>query len=625
MGDFRVRQIKDAADKAKMYHHVLKDIRTFDRMIKEGYLETGAPKIGAEQELCLVDKNGYPSNNALQVLDKIEDEHYTNELALFNLEINLDPLSLNGNCFSKMETDLLDLLEKGRQIIKGDEQNIILTGILPTLKYRHLRFEYMTPIQRYQTLSKALSEIRGDDFQIYLQGVDDCIQSLESVLFEACNTSFQLHLQIHPDTFVSQYNWSQMIAGPVLSACVNSPLVFGKELWAESRIAVFKQSLDTRSAKNHLRKKLPRVYFGDNWLYDSPLNLWKETVMRFPLLLTSDDFQNSETMLNNGQKPNLRAIQLHNGTTYTWNRLCYGKGGNKPHIRIECRYLPAGPSPIDEIANFAFWIGLMCSQPENWEQEWPTMDFRVVKNNFMKAARYGLGTVFNWFGKSYSAQSLILDKLLPMAAQGLKKFNVSEKDITTYLSVIENRVKSEKTGSAWVINNYRSLQKRMSKATALKVMTQETIDFQKENYPVHQWDDLLESEKHYPVYTEPHQLLKVEELMSTDLQTIQVEDSVELAMNIIKWKKIHHLPVENIKGKLVGMVTDGLMQRHFQSNGNPDLLIKDIMIREVKSVQSKDSITKAKYILDTNQLSGIPVIYQEKLVGILTQNDFKNK
>ncbi len=566
---------------------------------------------------------GDPSTNALQFLENINDEHYTNELALFNLEINLDPLPLSRNCFSQMEKDLLQLLEKGNQLAKKYNNNLLLTGIMPTLKYRHLQFENMTPIQRYQTLSKVLSEIRGSDFQIYLQGVDDCIRSLDSVLFEACNTSFQLHLQMHPETFVHQYNWAQMIAGPVLSACVNSPLVMGNELWAESRIAIFKQSMDTRSAKNHLRKKLPRVYFGDNWLRDSPANLWKETVMRFPLLITSDDFESSEALLNAGEMPRLRAVQLHNGTTYTWNRLCYGRGGAKPHIRIECRYLPAGPSPIDEIANFAFWIGLMCGQPESWTTQWQGMDFRVAKDNFLKAARYGLSTVFNWFGKNYSAKSLILEVLLPMATEGLRKFDLSESDITKYLSVIEKRVNQEKTGAAWMVSNYRNLQKRMSKATALKVLTQETIDFQKENYPVHQWDDLLANEKHYPVYTAENKVIKVEELMSTDLQIIHEEDSIELASSIIDWKKIHHLPVENLNGELVGMVTDGLMQRHLQKGNPTATLIRDIMIKNVKSVSANDTLAKAKYLLDANQLSGIPVTFKNKLVGILTRNDLK--
>ena len=248
MGDFRVRKITDAEDRRKMYQNVLADVEAFERMLKEDMFEKNPLHIGAEQELCLVNHDFEPSMKALDLLDEIEDEHYTNELALFNLEINLDPFQLHNNCFSEMEKQLFELLDKGKKIATQHQAHILMAGILPTLKYRHLQFENMTPIQRYQTLSTKLSELRGAKFEIYMQGVDEVILSLGSVLFEACNTSFQLHLQMRPEDFVNQHNWSQMISGPVLSACVNSPMLFGNELWAESRIALFKQSLDTRSS-----------------------------------------------------------------------------------------------------------------------------------------------------------------------------------------------------------------------------------------------------------------------------------------------------------------------------------------------------------------------------------------
>ena len=261
MGDFRARKIANAHDRRKMAIRALDDIEAFETMLRNRLFDESAPKIGAEQELCIVNQQAEPAKNALSLLDRISDEHYTNELALFNLEINLDPVELKGQCFQTVEQDLIRLLEKGRKAASQENSDILMCGILPTLGLCHLQFEYMTPIQRYQTISDVLREIRGSHFEIYLQGRDELIMSLESVLFEACNTSFQLHLQIHPDEFVSQHNWSQMIAGPVLSACVNSPILFGRELWAETRIALFKQSLDTRSSTNHLYRKLPRVLF----------------------------------------------------------------------------------------------------------------------------------------------------------------------------------------------------------------------------------------------------------------------------------------------------------------------------------------------------------------------------
>ncbi len=618
MGDFRVRKINDAIDRKKMYQHVLADVEAFEWMLKEKMFETEPLSIGAEQELCLVDNSYAPASTALEILDSINDEHFTNELALFNLEINLDPLRLQNSCFSGMETALLDLLEKGKKQAAKFQSKILQVGILPTLKYRHLQFDYMTPVQRYETLSKTLSDIRGANFQIYLQGVDEIIMSLGTVLFEACNTSFQLHLQIAPDDFVNQHNWSQMIAGPVLSACTNSPLLFGNELWAETRIALFKQSLDTRSSKKFLRKKLPRVYFGKDWLRNSASELWKNDIMRFPLIVTSDDFQDAKAVLESGGIPDLRAIRLHNGTTYTWNRLCYGFSKTKPHLRIECRYLPSGPTAIDEIANFAFWIGLMKAEPIGGLEFWKKQDFKIAKDNLIKAARTGLNSVFHWFGQNISAKKLLLEQLIPMAADGLNNCNVSESDINKYLQIFEDRVKAEQTGSDWMVRNFRSLSKRFGNVLAEKEIVRQMLHFQDENLPLHQWPDI--SKELHPVGLDQ---TTVEQLMSTDIFSIPEDGSIELAKRILDWNNIHHLPVENKKGNLVGLITDGIIER-LEKESKKDLhFAHEIMLDKLITVQAPTSISEAEKIMEDHQLSGLPVVYNDKLVGMITQTDIK--
>jgi hypothetical protein len=240
MGNFKVRQIIEKADRHRVYQHALDDIRTFEKMWEDNSFVQEPIKIGAEQELCIVNKYFEPSTSALKILDTINDVHYTNELGLYNLEINLDPEVLTGNCFSTIESKLLSLLNKGQEHAHEINEYLVMTGILPTINPEHLDFDYMTPIPWYKTLSQMLYNIRGEEFEIYLQGVDDLMASLDSVLFEACNTSFPLHLQIKPKEFVDKYNWAQMISGPVLAPCVHSPLIFGRELWAESRIAIFK-------------------------------------------------------------------------------------------------------------------------------------------------------------------------------------------------------------------------------------------------------------------------------------------------------------------------------------------------------------------------------------------------
>ena len=440
--------------------------------------------------------------------------------------------------------------------------------------------------------------------------------SLGSVLFEACNTSFQLHLQIDSDDFVAQHNWSQMIAGSMLAACVNSPILFGNELWAETRIALFKQSLDTRSAQKYLRKKLPRVYFGNNWLQKSAAELWKNDIMRFPLLVTSDDFQDAKKILAQGETPDLRAIRLHNGTTYTWNRLCYGFSKKKPHLRIECRYLPSGPSAIDEIANLAFWLGLMKAEPPKGIHFWKQIDFRVSKDNFIKAARTGLASVFNWFGKNYAAKELILEQLLPLAQEGLAKSGVASKDIDKYLSIIEKRISLETTGADWTIRNYRTLSKNYGAAIAQKELVRQMIAYQKENLPVAEWKDM--SAKIYPI---AKQEFCVEELMSTDVFCINENDSIELAKHILIWNNIHHLPVEDVKGNLIGLITDGMIKRLEKQATKVCCYAKDIMLNKLFTIYAYDSVKKAKTIMAAHDLKGLLVVYQEKLVGIITKKD----
>jgi CBS domain-containing protein len=615
MGDFRVRSITDKADHRKAYLSHLDDMAAFEMMLEEGLFDEGPAWIGAEQELCLVGNDFHASTTALKVLDLIKDPRYTNELALYNLEANLDPLPLKDNCFRETEEQLLGLLDVGQVAAQSQEARILQCGILPTLKYRNLQFENMTPEPRYKTLSASLKDLRGEDFQIYLQGADDLITSLSSVLFEACNTSFQLHLQIPSKDFVRQHNWSQMIAGPVLSACVNSPLLFGRELWAETRIAIFKQSLDTRSSSRYLRSKMARVYFGQDWLRNSAADIWRNNLSRFPLLLTSDGFEKATDVIKAGGTPKLRAVRLQNGTTYTWNRLCYGPTKPKPHLRIECRYIPAGPSTIDEIANFAFWTGLMQSNDLEKGLLPNRVDFKSVRENFVKAARTGLGTTFDWFGRLRTAKSLLLDTLIPQAKIGLERSGVSSEDIDKYLGVIFQRVAAETTGSSWTIRNFRKLSKAYGSAAAETALVRIMLDYQKENLPVHEWRDYQQS---FPVSLDSEDT--VEYLMTSDVYSVNQNDCIERAEMIMSWNNIHHLPVENDRGELVGLLTDGVLRRHREGDNDKEY-VAEIMLRDVEAVGPGTSLGRLRQVMLSGRFSGLPVVYDKRLVGMITDKD----
>jgi gamma-glutamyl:cysteine ligase YbdK (ATP-grasp superfamily) len=486
MGHLDVKQLKSPKDKALYIHHLVKDLEVLDMMLKKGIIEEGPIRIGAEQEFCLVTKDYFPNNNSIEVLDEIGDEHFTTEIGKYNLEINSDPLKLEGDCFSQLHSRLKELLEKAVEGAKKKNSKIILTGILPTLRLKHISKKYMTDKPRYHILNEALKDSRRENFNIHIKGIDELNLRHNCVMLEACNTSFQTHLQISPTEFVDKYNWAQAIAGPVLASCTNSPLLFGRELWAETRIALFTQSIDTRANSFIHHEKQSRVSFGEDWERGSVTDIFRDHISRFRSLLTSDEHDDSFEVYENGEIPKLRALQLHNGTVYKWNRVCYGVGGGKPHLRIECRYIPSGPTLTDEIANMLFWVGLIKGQPEHFKSVHNRMDFRDVKNNFFKAARNGMESQFKWNGIQVPARTLILEELLPISRAGLTESGINKTDIDKYLSIIRDRVNSN-NGSEWMIKNFRNLQKTKTNFEALQILTAFMYKHQFKDETVDKW------------------------------------------------------------------------------------------------------------------------------------------
>ena len=515
MGFQYVKAIKTQKERSEFIHFMLQDIKALKRMLKEGLVEQNTHRVGAEQEFCIVDNGFRPSFNALKILDKINDKHFTTELGLFNLEINLDPLELKEKCFSKLKDQLSNLLDKAHKAAElVDDNKIILAGILPTLAASDLVFENMTPHERYQTLNTILSDLKQEDFRLYIEGVDELFLKHKTILFEACNTSFQIHLQIDPDEAVAMYNWSQMIAGPVLAVSSNSPLLLGRELWSETRIALFQQSIDTRNTTYLLHEERPRVGFGVEWIKDSILDVYKDDIARYPAIMTSDEItEDSMEILESGRIPELQAINLHNGTLYKWNRLCYGVNHNIPHLRIENRYIPSGPSIEDEIANTLFWIGLMRGMPEKYKEIWNLVPFNDARGNFNNAARTGLETTFNWFDKSYSARKLTKKVLIPLAKLGLEKSGIDTDDINHYLKIIADRLEHNITGSKWMTRSYRKLKETVSKDESNVILTAGMYKRQRDGKPVSQWD-LIDIDEGRKI---PNKYNTVAKLMETHL------------------------------------------------------------------------------------------------------------
>lgn len=614
MGELKVIKLTDKKDKANYIHQLLRDIEALDQMISEGLIEKEPIRMGAEQEFCLIDREFNPSHTALEVLKSINNESYTTEIGNFNLEINLDPLELKGDCFSKLAEELKSKLVHAEREAEKYNASILLTGILPTLALKHMTLENMTEIQRYFVLNEAISESRKENFEIHIKGVDELNLRQDTVMLEGCNTSFQMHLQIDPDEFTESYNWAQAISGPILSICTNSPLLFGQELWDETRIALFTQSVDTRANSFLLNEKQSRVSFGSEWTTGTASDIFKDNISRFRSLITAEYFKDSVDMLDNGEIPKLKALNLHNGTVYRWNRPCYGVGGGKPHLRIENRYIGSGPTISDEIANMMLWIGVMVGRPKAYDDIHLKMDFKDAKANFFNAARYGMATQFFWNNKYVPSHQLILEELLPMAYRGLYKMGVSPKDVEHYLTIIENRVNSY-TGSQWMKISFRRLLNSMKTYEALQTLTAYMHEKQMKDFPVSTWN--LLGDQTPPQFKDKR---KVKHVMSTRIFSVDEKDSVELVMKMMQWKKIHHMPVINNERDLVGL----LSWEDIKKMNDPKKLqnaVNDIMVKELITIDQFEDLKIAEKLMVENNINCLPVVHGKRLVGILTSKD----
>ncbi|MFY7787209.1 MAG: CBS domain-containing protein, partial [Thermoflexibacteraceae bacterium] len=539
---------------------------------------------------------------------------------------NVPPLTFTGTCFSDMENNINQLMGQLRNVLGDmDDVDVVLTGILPTIRKFDINMDNLTPVVRYFSLMEAINNMRGNRYELRIEGVDELNVMLDSPLVEACNTSFQVHLQIKPEEFAAKYNAAQAIAAPVLALGTNSPLVFGKRLWSETRIALFRQSIDTRVATEHLRERSPRVMFGNKWVKDSLIEIYKEDIMRFRVIFMTDIEEDVLQCVEQGITPRLRALNIHNSTVYRWNRPCYGISPNgKPHLRIENRVLPAGPSVVDEVSNAAFWIGVMNGFEDAYKDVTKLMDFDEAKSNFLLAARNGLGVKYSWMGKKINDTELIAKELLPLARHGLKKANVSTQDIDKYLGIIEARNETGYTGSRWMLNSYAKLIKETSKEEVMVAITSATMNYQKQNLPVHTWD--LATMKDIAEY-EPSAIL-VEEFMTTDLFTVNKDDLPDLSADIMDWQRIRYIPVEDMKGSLVGLISSRMLLRHFlleKRNGTDSkTLIEDLMIKNPITISPQATINEALEIMTTKQIGCLPVVNKGNLVGIITESNFLN-
>lgn len=622
MGAHEVEQNFDDQQLREFTQALLADLRALAFMLEDGRIESGVRRLGAEQEMFIVDRHLGPAPLAIEILERARERRLTTEIARFNLEANLDPLELSGHCFQSMHQELTDVVEKARHVAAEFSADVLLAGILPTLRVSDLTLDNLTPIARYSELNRALTELRGGPFSIHIKGLDELYLEHDNMMMESCNTSFQIHFQVNPSDFVVTYNIAQAITAPVLAAAVNSPLLLGHRLWQETRLALFQHSADARSRIQLARCHPTRVGFGEQWLKHSVIELLHDQIARFrPLMITRPD-EEPMRVLARGEIPQLSALRLHNGSVWPWNRACYGISNGIAHLRIENRALPAGPTIIDEVANAAFFVGLMLSLPGVYGDVSKRMDFDDAKANLFAAARYGLNTHLKWIdGRSESAPSLILNELLPLARQGLSSANIAEQDVDKYLGVIEERVKSGQTGAQWALSSLSATEGPGPKDMRYRALVSTMLQNQKEGSPVHTWPVMQVTGD--SDWSQSYQT--VGQFMSTDLFTLRPHDLVDFAASVMDWRHIRHVPVEDEKGQLVGLISHRALLRLLSRGdyGHKDhLTVQDIMTPDPLTVSSITPTLEALEIMRTNKVGCLPVVDGDQLVGIVTSYDF---
>ena len=598
---------------------ILADVRALERMVAENRFEAGVRRIGAEQEMFLIDSQWRPTRGVLKLLEALADSHYTTELGQFQLEANCDAQVLSGDGLSKMHAQLDDLVDRARKAAQELGMGVVLMGILPTMRKSDLGLDNMVPSARYKEINKVITAMRGGKFQFSIKGLDELIIDHDSVMLEACNASFQVHLQVTAAEFPRYYNIAQLLAGPIMSVSANSPLVFGKRLWAETRIALFRQAVDTRQT-HHLRAAEARVSFGTRWVKQSVAEVFKEDIARFRALVGTDLDEDPNAMLDRGEAPQLKALRLHNGTIYRWNRACYGLTNGKPHLRIENRVIPAGPSTLDEMANAAFWCGMMVELGAREEDITKRIDFDQAGSNFYTAAREGIGSHFTWLDhEDISARELVLDRLLPLAQAGLRRQNVADEDIKKYLTVIDDRVRTGRTGARWVLSSWNSLRDRSTPAERANALVAATITRQQTGRPVAEWERARLDE----AKSSPGNYARVENYMTSDLYTVQADDAIEMVANLMLWERIRHVPVEDAEHRLVGLVTHRAVLRFALSGGSTlRTPVSDIMKKELTTVTPETPTVDALRTMRRLRIGCLPVVQDDRLVGIVTEEDF---
>jgi gamma-glutamyl:cysteine ligase YbdK (ATP-grasp superfamily) len=488
MGEEVAQQEFSREDRTRYREKVRRCLDVFARMLRESRFDADDPMTGLEIELNLVDDDGNPALKNIEALEEIADPSFVTELGQFNVEINVAPQKLSERGFTAFEEGIRSCLNAAEEKASHRGAHLVMIGILPTLSAGHFSPSSLSPNPRYQLLSDQILAARGEDLAIDISGTDRLQTTSDSIVPEAACTSTQFHVQVSPDDFPAYWNASQAIAGVQLALGANSPFLLGKELWAETRIALFEQATDTRSEELKAQGVRPRVWFGERWI-NSIFDLFEENVRYFPALLPIIDDEDPVEVLERGETPALGELRLHNGTIYRWNRPVYDVVDGTPHLRVENRVLPAGPTVADTLANAAFYFGLVRTLAEHERPLWSQMSFSAAEENFHVAARLGIEANLYWPGLGQiPATELVVRRLLPMARAGLDAWGVAAEERDRLLGIIEQRCLTGRNGASWFVDKFHErCDDCGDRMEALRMTLNDYRANMHTNDPVHTW------------------------------------------------------------------------------------------------------------------------------------------
>ena len=620
MGEHRVQDTSDEQRTRTFVRAMLDDIQALEVLIERNLIERGVCRVGVEQEMYIVDSQGYPAAVSDQVLKHLADDRFTTELAKFNLEANLPPRPIGGDFLRAMERDLGEVLKCANSAANSVDAHIVLTGILPTLQSENVSLANLTPEIRYKCLNDTCMASRGETFTLVIDGIDRFESSHHCAVIEGANTSLQLHMQVTPEEAGPLYNLAQLITAPLLAVAANSPVLLNRRVWHETRVALFERVFEYRSMPQLARSVPTRVGFGETWVRQSILEIFRENAIRHHVIMVRDPIDDPFQELSDGRVPELSALSLHNGTVWRWNRPCYGITNGKPHLRIENRALPAGPTIIDQIANAALFYGLMHYYQTDAKSIPQRIAFEDAKVNFFAAAQHGLDARFTWLdGYRLGVRELLRKELIPAARGGLESLQVPSEDVDRYLGIIEARVDNGQTGARWLLDGLARVHEREREAVcrdSVKMM----IERQGGELPVHLWELVVPN-----MGTEDMKLTKkLGDIMTTNLFTVRPGDLVDLATSMMEWKHVRHVPVEDAKGDLVGLLSTRELLR-LRSGDTPTrdqpIPVSAIMRRNPPTMSPDAPLSEAFEQMLESDSGCVLIVTRGQLLGIVTERD----